>query len=80
MATTPPPTWPVEPTILYIVSYYSTNALNEEPALINSLLQTKNDAIDKAKELITNSGNVGVCLIQPITCDIVYPSIPWQDF
>lgn len=77
---TPPPTWPVEPTQLFIVLYYPTDGVNEDPSSVQLNMRTYNDAVEKSKELITNAGNIGVCIIQPITVSIVYPSIPWQDF
>lgn len=80
MPTTPPPTWPIEPTLLFIVSYYPNNALDTEPTTIESRLRTYPEAIEKAKELITDNGNEGVVTIQQVTATIVYPSIPWEDF
>ena len=77
---TPPPSWPVEPTTLYVLTWYETNALSQNPTTFSSMLMNYNEALDKAKELITDNGNTGVCIIQPITCSIVYPSVPWEDF
>lgn len=77
---TPPPTWPIEPTILFIVSYYPNNALNTSPSDIYSIMTDYNEAEAKAKELITNNANTGVCTIQQTTCVIVYPAKPWEDF
>lgn len=77
---TPPPIWPTEPTTLYVVLYFETNALGQQPTIADPVLYTFNQAMDKSKEYITNAGNAGVCAIQPITATIVYPSIPWEDF
>lgn len=80
MATTPPPTWPIEPTTLYVVTYYTTNAVDQEPSGISLTMRSYNEAVDKAKELITDASNVGVCTIQTVCAAIVYPSIAWVDF
>lgn len=75
----PPPTWPIEPTVLYVVSYFANNALNTAPTLTDPVLYGYNEAIEKSKIYILNNNNNGVCIIQPITCSIIYPSIPWED-
>jgi hypothetical protein len=77
---TPPPTWPIEPTLLFVVTYYETNALSQAPTSISLTMRNYNDAVDRAKQLITDNGNEGVCAIQQVTASIVYPSIPWSDF
>lgn len=80
MSTQPAPFWPVEPTLYFVVSYYPTNADSETPTTIDQTMKTYNDAIARAKELITDNANAGVCTIQQVTATIVYPSIPWEDF
>jgi hypothetical protein len=77
---TPPVEWPIEPTTLYSVSYYPNSGTNQGPTNVEPNLRSINDATARAKQLITNAGNVGVCIIQPITAVIVYPAIPWKDF
>lgn len=72
--------WPIEPTVLYIFSYYATNAINSEPVYNSNLLSDYNTALQAAKDYITAQSNVGVCIIQPITCTLVYPFVPWEDF
>lgn len=80
MPTTPPPHWPVETTLLFMVSYYANNSISTSPAIIFDTMLDYNSAITKAKELITANGNFGVCTIQQVTATVVYPSIPWEDF
>lgn len=78
--TAPAPTWPIESTVLYVVTWYETNALAQNPSTFNTTLMTYNEALAQAKDLITDNGNTGVCIIQPITCAVVYPSVAWVDF
>lgn len=80
MATTPPPTWPIEPTTLFVVSYYLNNDIATKPYLANTTLKTYEAAVEEAKRFITEGGNAGVCTIQQVTATIVYPSVPWVDF
>lgn len=80
MSTEPPVTWPIEPTTLFIVSYYPTNSTGEIPSTIDGSMRDYNSAVARAKELITANSNVGVCTIQQVTAVIVYPSKPWEDF
>jgi hypothetical protein len=80
MATDPPPRWPIEPTTLFIFSYYPTNGVAETPTYNSNLMQDYNAALQAAKDYITAQSNVGVCVIQPITATIVYPAVPWEDF
>lgn len=77
---TPPPTWPVEPTTLYVVSYFANNMTNTAPTLVDPIMYDYNSALQKAKDYITDNSNTGVCTIQPVACTVVYPSIPWEDF
>lgn len=77
---TPPPTWPIEQTTLYVVSYFADNATNTMPTFVDPIMYDYNTAIEKAKEYITNHLNLGVCTIQQTSCTVVYPSIPWEDF
>lgn len=77
---TPPPTWKVEPTILYVVAYYPTNATDEAPASIELRMLTYEAAVAKAKEIILGNNSEGVCCIYPANVSIVYPPIPWEDF
>lgn len=72
--------WPVEPTTLYVFSYYPTNGVNEEPTYNSNLLSDYNTALQAAKDYITAQANAGVCIIQPITATIVFPFIPWEAF
>ena len=72
--------WPVEPTTLYMFSYYPTNGINEEPTYHSNMIQDFNTALQGAKDYITAQANTGVCIIQPITCSIVYPFVAWTDF
>lgn len=72
--------WPVEPTTLFVFNYYPTNGINETPTYNSNLLQNYNDAVEAAKDYITAQGNVGVCVINPITAIIVYPFQPWSAF
>jgi hypothetical protein len=78
--TDPAPTWPIEPTILYVVTYYPTNALEAEPDSIDLVMKDLESAVARAKELITDAENVGVCTIQQVCATIVYPAIPWEAF
>lgn len=78
--TDPPPTWPIEPTVFFVFSYYPTNGVDEEPTYNSNLLVNYNDAVTQSKAYILAQDNVGVCVIQPITATVVYPSIPWTDF
>jgi hypothetical protein len=77
---TPPPTWVIEPTTLYVVAFYETNATDEAPASIELRMRTYEEAVSKAKELIVANANEGVCCIYPANVSIVYPPIPWEDF
>lgn len=77
---TPPPTWKIEPTQLFVVSYYPTNSENQLPTITNLLMRDINSAETKAKEIILENGSDGVCVIQPVSVSIVYPPIPWVDF
>lgn len=70
--------WTIEPTLFFIFSYYPTNGIDEEPTYNSNLLQTYNDAETAAKVYITDQGNEGVCIIQPITCTVVYPAKAWE--
>ena len=72
--------WPVEPTILYMFSYYPTNGINEEPSYHSNMLVDYNSALQGAKDYITTQANDGVCIIQAITTTMVFPYVDWQDF
>jgi hypothetical protein len=80
MATDPPPSWPIEPTILFIWQYYPTNEINATPAHTSNMIVSYNDAVNEAKAYILSQGNTGVVIISQISGVIVYPSIPWEDF
>jgi hypothetical protein len=80
MSTTPAPTWPIEPTTLYVVSYFSSNAANTQPSFVDPIMYDYNTALAKAKEYIAANGNVGVCTLQQTSCTVVFPSVPWKDF
>ena len=72
--------WPVEPTILYVFSYYQTNAENEAVSYVSPNMSSYNIALEAAKQYIQDQANIGVCIIQPITATVVYPFVPWEDF
>lgn len=67
--------WPIEPTLFWVVSYYPTNAENQLATLISTLMRTHDAAIATAKTIIADHGNEGVCTIQQVTAEIVYPSV-----
>lgn len=72
--------WPIEPTTLYVFAYYPTNGLNEVSTYQSQLMENYNDALAAAKSYITSQNNAGVCVIQPITCTVIYPFVSWRDF
>jgi hypothetical protein len=72
-------TWPIEPTVFFVFSYYPTTELDQEPTYTSNLLQSYNSAEDAAKQKIRDENNVGVCIIQPITTTVIYPLIPWEN-
>lgn len=74
------PKWPIEQATLYVVSYYATNAESAEPVETYNIMSDYNAAIEKAKELITDNANVGVCTVQPVNTAIVFPAVEWVDF
>jgi len=74
------PNWPIEPTTLYVVSYYATNALGEAPASVYTTMVSLDEAMTKAKEVIASNNNEGVCTLQVTNAYIVYPAVGWQDF
>lgn len=78
--TDPAPTWPIEPSILYIVQYYEDTGLNTAPSGGAYTMTNYNDAISKAKELITDAGNEGACVISQVAGTVVYKAIPWVEF
>lgn len=80
MALLPTPVYPQEPTILYSVSYYPTNSLNQAPNYTDPVMYSKNAAIQRARSLILAAGNIGVCTVSVVTADIIYPAIPFVAF
>lgn len=78
MVTTPPPTWIIEPTLRYMVSYFPTNALNQAPSYVDDIQYDYNSAIARAKALIIAATNIGVCCVTPVVSQIVYPPIAWD--
>ena len=74
------PKFPVEPTTFYCVNYYATNSLNEVPSSTYLNMISYEAALQKAKDVITENNNVGVCTIWYSTAYIVYPAIGFVDF
>lgn len=74
------PKWTTEPTTLYVVSYFATNAINTNPFFVDPVMYDLPTAQAKAKEYITSNNNEGVCTLQETSCFIVYPATSWVDF
>lgn len=74
------PKWPVEQTTLYCVNYYVTNSINEAPLYVYTNMLTYENALQKAKDVITDNNNVGVCTIWVSNAYIVYPASGFVDF
>lgn len=71
--------WPVEPTILYFVSYYPTNASGQAPTYVDPVMYNETDAIERAKALITENSNQGVAVIVPTSVNVIYPLVPYVE-
>lgn len=75
-----PGVWPVEPTTFFVYTYYATNATNQEPTFTSNLMTDYNAAVEAAKQYITDQGNIGVCVINPVSATVIYPFQPWEAF
>ena len=69
--------WPIEPVMLFVVTYYANNADGTSPVAISLLLRDYNEAVEQAKTYIRNAGNIGVCTIQEVTASMVFPFKAW---
>lgn len=69
--------WPIEPAIMFVVTYYASNADGTSPTGISLMMRDYNEAVEQAKTFIRNAANVGVCSIQIVSATMVFPFVAW---